>query len=158
MKLIYIACGVITLGILSITIYFHQSSSPQQVISMLKPANKSVVESGQSIYVQNCASCHGVNLEGQANWRSPLANGTMPAPPHDETGHTWHHSDNYLFMMTKYGIEKTIGRSYPNNMPAYEDQLSDQDIIAVLSYIKSQWSESIQRQHDQINARASEYN
>ena len=78
----------------------------------------------------------------------------MPAPPHDETGHTWHHPDTYLFLMTKYGIEKMIGKTYPNNMPAYEDELSDEEIIAALSFIKSTWSNTVKRQHDQINARA----
>ena len=109
---------------------------------------------GKEVYAQNCASCHGANLKGQANWRQRMTNGYMPAPPHDETGHTWHHSDSHLFLMTKYGIEKMIGKSYPNNMPAYEEQLSDEEIIAVLSYIKSTWPRRIQRQHDQINARA----
>jgi mono/diheme cytochrome c family protein len=56
--------------------------------------------------------------------------------------------------MTKYGIEKMIGKPYPNNMPAYEDKLTDEEILAVLSYIKSTWSGRTQRQHDQINARA----
>ncbi|MEK9605978.1 MAG: c-type cytochrome, partial [Rhodospirillales bacterium] len=69
-------------------------------------------------------------------------------------GHTWHHPDSYLFTMTKYGIEKMIGKPYPNNMPAYEDKLTDEEILAVLSYIKSTWSGRTQRQHDQINARA----
>jgi mono/diheme cytochrome c family protein len=56
--------------------------------------------------------------------------------------------------MTKYGIEKIIGKKYPNNMPAYEDMLSDYEIIAVLSYIKSTWPSYIQIQHDQINTRS----
>ena len=70
-------------------------------------------------------------------------------------GHTWHHPDDYLFAVTKYGIEAMIKNTYPNNMPAYEDQLSDREIIAVLSYIKSQWPRKIQRQHDQISQRSS---
>jgi hypothetical protein len=78
----------------------------------------------------------------------------MPAPPHNEEGHTGHHSDNYLFLITKYGIESIIGQKYPNNMPAYDGQLSDKEIVAVLSYIKSTWSERIQRFHDQINKQA----
>ncbi|MDA9242481.1 cytochrome c [Amylibacter sp.] len=57
-------------------------------------------------------------------------------------------------MMTKYGIEKIIGKKYPNNMPAYENMLSDDEIIAVLSYIKSTWPTYIQLQHDQINTRS----
>ena len=109
---------------------------------------------GEQVYAKNCASCHGAKLEGQANWRQRGLNGYMPAPPHDETGHTWHHPDSYLFTMTKYGIEKMIGKPYPNNMPAYEDKLTDEEILAVLSYIKSTWSGRTQRQHDQINARA----
>lgn len=106
------------------------------------------------MYAENCASCHGIALEGQANWRQRDADGYLLAPPHDETGHTWHHPDSYLFLMTKYGIEEMIGKTYPNNMPAYEDKLTDAKILAALSYIKSTWPSRIQRQHDQINARA----
>ena len=83
-----------------------------------------------------------------------LPNGLMPAPPHDETGHTWHHPDRYLFMVTKYGIEEFIGEKYPNNMPAYKDILSDEEIIAVLSYIKSTWPTKIQEIHNNINSRS----
>jgi len=120
----------------------------------LQYKDSSVINLGKDVYTKNCASCHGVALEGQANWRQRDADGYLPAPPHDETGHTWHHPDSYLFLMTKYGIEEMIGRSYANNMPAYEDTLTDDEIIAALSYIKSTWSDRIQRQHDQITARA----
>lgn len=65
--------------------------------------DKSKVNLGQSIYEQNCASCHGRNLEGQFNWQKRSADGYLPAPPHDETGHTWHHPDQMLFEFTKYG-------------------------------------------------------
>ena len=106
-----------------------------------------------SLYQNNCASCHGVKLEGQKDWMSRLPDGLMPAPPHDETGHTWHHSDKYLFMITKYGIENIIGQKYPNNMPAYKDILSDKEIISVLSYIKSTWPNKVKKIHDQINDR-----
>ena len=120
----------------------------------LLPKDHSVTNSGKLVYAENCASCHGMALEGQANWRQRDPDGYLPAPPHDKTGHTWHHSDSYLFLITKYGIEKMIGRKYPNNMPAYKDKLTDEEIIAALSYIKSTWPGRIQRQHDQVNARA----
>ena len=51
-----------------------------------------------SLYAENCASCHGAKLEGQPDWRSPGPDGVMPAPPHDRTGHTWHHGDGMLFV------------------------------------------------------------
>ena len=115
--------------------------------------DRAAIKLGQTIYKNNCASCHGINLEGQIGWQTEIVNDRRLAPPHDETGHTWHHPDSYLFLMTKYGIEKMIGRLYPNNMPAYEDKLTDDEIIAALSYIKSTWSGRIQRHHDRINAR-----
>ena len=117
----------------------------------LKPNDTDLVDLGKLVYKNNCASCHGVNLEGQERWRQPDASGYMPAPPHDESGHTWHHPDEYLFLMTKYGLEEVIGQEYPNNMPAYNDVLSDQEIVAVLSFIKSTWSTRIRLQHDKIN-------
>jgi mono/diheme cytochrome c family protein len=55
------------------------------------------IVAGQSLYADSCASCHGANLEGQPNWQSPNADGVLPAPPHDRTGHTWHHDDELLF-------------------------------------------------------------
>ena len=117
----------------------------------LKPDDQELVDLGKLVYENNCASCHGVNLEGQERWREPDADGYMPAPPHDETGHTWHHPDEYLFLMTKYGLEEIIGQEYPNNMPAYKDILSDEEILASLSFIKSTWSRKIKLQHDKIN-------
>jgi len=148
---IAVGISVIALGLL----YLATSPAEKAAASIvLKPNEASVVALGKQVYAENCASCHGVALEGQANWRQRGSDGYMPAPPHDETGHTWHHPDVYLFLMTKYGIEKMIGKTYPNNMPAYEDKLSDHEIIAVLSFIKSTWPELVQQQHDQINARA----
>jgi mono/diheme cytochrome c family protein len=92
---------------------------------------------GKVIYGQNYASCHDPNLEGSVNWRQRNQDGNLSAPPHDQNGHTWHHSDNDHYLITKYGVEKFIGEKYSENMPAYKGKLSDQNIIAVLSYIKS---------------------
>lgn len=142
--------------LLAVAVIYHFTSLVNEVEASiaLKHKDDAVVDLGWAVYAENCATCHGVALEGQANWRQRDEDGYLPAPPHDITGHTWHHPDSYLFLMTKYGIEKTMGKSYPNNMPAYEKKLTDQEILAVLSYIKSTWSGRIQRQHDEINARA----
>ena len=66
------------------------------------------IQTGQALYAEHCAACHGVELEGQANWQQPNPDGTMPAPPHDETGHTWHHDNMLLFNYTKLGGEGTL--------------------------------------------------
>lgn len=143
------------LNLFAIGLYLILSLNNQTHANIsLMPDNSETITFGKDIYLQECASCHGKNLAGQANWRERDDKGYMPAPPHDKNGHTWHHSDHNLFLMTKYGIEKIIGKKYPNNMPAYEDMLSDYEIIAVLSYIKSTWPSYIQIQHDQINTRS----
>ena len=134
--------------------FFIAYSNESNTNINLNTTDNSVIVNGKIIYADNCASCHGVNLEGQKNWMSRLPDGLMPAPPHDETGHTWHHPDRYLFMVTKYGIEEFIGEKYPNNMPAYKDLLNDEEIIAVLSYIKSTWPKKIKEIHNNINSRS----
>ena len=152
MPVLLAGSGILFVG--GVIFYLLWPANKPESSMLLLHKDRSVVNLGKSVYAENCASCHGVALEGQANWRQRDSDGYMPAPPHDETGHTWHHPDSYLFLMTKYGIEEMIGEKYPNNMPAYEDKLTDDEIIAALSYIKSTWSGRIQRQHDQINARA----
>ena len=144
--------GVLLVG--GVIFYFSSPLDKAELGISLQHKDRAVVDVGKATYAENCASCHGVVLEGQANWRQRDAEGYLPAPPHDERGHTWHHPDSYLFLMTKYGIEEMIGKSYPNNMPVFEDKLTDDEIIAALSYIKSTWSGRIQLKHDQINARA----
>ena len=120
----------------------------------LQPDNPVVIARGKTVYEKNCAACHGKNLEGEPDWRSHDKDGYLPAPPHDETGHSWHHSDRKLFDITKYGFGKVGGQDYKTRMPIYRDLLSDGDIIAVLSYIKSRWPARIRKRHDQINAAA----
>ena len=122
--------------------------------TLFLPDDRRIVDQGTYIYRVACAQCHGVNLEGQANWQQRGADGLLPAPPHDETGHTWHHTDQVLFELTKYGMQKFAGRDYRSAMPAYRGILTDEEIIAAMSYIKSRWPAAIRRQHDAINARS----
>ena len=107
---------------------------------------------GKAVYGEHCASCHGENLEGEPNWRMRKADGRLPAPPHDASGHTWHHSDDVLFQLTKYGPAALVGVDYESDMPAYEGTLSDAEILASLAFIKSTWPEDIRARHDAMNA------
>ncbi|MFN3936158.1 MAG: c-type cytochrome [Gemmobacter sp.] len=112
-----------------------------------------VTAAGAALYADHCAACHGAALEGAPDWRIPAKNGRMPAPPHDATGHTWHHPDAQLFLMTKYGVAAMVGPGYESDMPAYDGILNDAEIIAVLAWIKSTWPPEIQARHDAINRR-----
>lgn len=112
---------------------------------LLRPDDAALVARGERIYAQNCASCHGADLKGQPGWRR----NPRLAPAHDETGHTWHHPDPLLVAVTRDG---TVFRG--GAMPPFGNVLSEEDIIAVLSFIKSRWPEPIRAAHDRINARA----
>ena len=97
---------------------------------------------GKRLYDAHCASCHGLKLEGQPNWQKRNLNGRMPAPPHDETGHTWHHPDEVLFGITKHGLVPPYAPpGYRSDMPAFAGVLSDEEIRAVLAYIESHWKD-----------------
>lgn len=124
----------------------------------LSPDDPAIVADGRRVYDQQCASCHGGKLEGQPDWQIRKPDGKLPAPPHDPTGHTWHHPDAVLFALTKYGPSRVIGDpTYKSDMPGYDQTLSDDEIIAVLSYIKSTWPAEIRARHDRINEQAREH-
>ena len=110
------------------------------------------IQLGQQLYATNCSACHGANLQGQPDWKHRLASGRMPAPPHDVTGHTWHHSDRDLFNLTKLGVAAVMGDGYESDMLAFGGKLSDDEINAVLDYIKSTWPARAQQSQAKITA------
>ncbi|HMO59151.1 MAG TPA: cytochrome c [Roseiflexaceae bacterium] len=115
------------------------------------PRDPQLVAQGQLVYNQYCASCHGGNLEGQPNWKQTLPEGGRPAPPHDATGHTWHHSDELLFDIVKRGPEAMASTGSVYRMPAFGHALSDEEIWAVLAYIKITWPPDILAAQEQIS-------
>jgi len=116
------------------------------------PKNIEQVKRGKSIYNRFCSFCHGVDLKGEPDWRTRKPNGRLPAPPHDETGHTWHHADALLFGIVKFGLVPPYApKNYKSDMPAWGSTLKDDDIWSVLAYIKSKWSFEIQKTQADIN-------
>lgn len=101
------------------------------------------LDRGRAVYAEHCAACHGADLEGQPDWRSPGADGIYPAPPHDATGHTWHHSNAQLFDYTRIGGQGVIDslgiRNFTSGMPAFGNVLTEDEIWDVLAYIRSTW-------------------
>ncbi len=95
---------------------------------------------GATAYATNCAACHGTKGEGEANWKSRRPDGTLPAPPHDSAGHTWHHNDADLLAIIRRGGQAVYGGpDFTSRMPGWGDRLSNDEIQAVLDYIKTFW-------------------
>ena len=132
-------------------LFIWPGASQKAQAIVLQPDERSIIASGKTLYQTHCASCHGVKLEGQPNWKERLPNGRLPAPPHDKTGHTWHHNDNLLFKITKFGTKSLAGPDYQTDMRGFAGELGDREIIAILSYIKSTWPKMIQKRHNAMN-------
>ncbi len=131
----------------------EDSKNPELIFPYPDPSNEQQVELGRQLYAHECASCHGANLEGEPNWRSPLQDGGLPAPPHDQSGHTWHHPDGVLLQITKYGGASVAPEGFISRMPAFDQILSNEDISATLAFIKSQWPKDIRMRQQQITAK-----
>ena len=111
------------------------------------------LDAGAQLYADACASCHGANLEGQPDWRSPGPDGIMPAPPHDVTGHTWHHDTPLLLEYTLKGgqaaLEARGVTGFKSGMPGFEEALSEDDVLDILAFIRSTWPERAQQVQSQ---------
>ncbi|TAJ32457.1 MAG: cytochrome c [Reyranella sp.] len=126
--------------------YYFSAKSPP----LIDPTDRRQVVLGERLYASTCASCHGASLEGQPDWRRRLPNGRLPAPPHDASGHTWHHSDADLIRVTKLG-PAAYPAGHQTDMPAFEGALSDSEIAAVLAFIMSKWPEEIRARQARSN-------
>lgn len=85
----------------------------------------------------NCAACHGA-IQG------PVA---LPGvPSHGVDGHTWHHADRHLF---EWVLD---GPPLAQMMPPFRGTLSDNEVLAILAYIKSGWPDDIQTRQEQMSA------
>ncbi len=105
------------------------------------PSSSDVYELGKTMYETTCASCHGINGEGQFpdDPMKPDETGRYGAPPHNNDGHTWHHNDDLILQIINEGGMGSPSSFYP--MPAFAESFSDEEKIAVVSYIKTMWNE-----------------
>jgi len=136
-----IGAATVVAAVLFVLLAYYSVGRQSLQTSRADPRSEAQLTRGRIVYEQHCAACHGQKLEGQPNWRIRLPNGRLPAPPHDDTGHTWHHPDDVLFALAKNGLVPPYAPAgYESDMPAFRSILSDEDIWAVLAYIKSHWS------------------
>jgi mono/diheme cytochrome c family protein len=138
-----------TLALAGISGWFFLHRAPRA-----NPDDVAQVARGRQVYAAQCAACHGANLQGEANWKERKASGRLPAPPHDASGHTWHHADDQLFAIVKQGLTPFVPAGYQTDMPAFETVLSDDEIWAVLAFIKHSWPPEIRQSQRGISEQA----
>ncbi len=105
-----------------------------------------MVAIGDTLFQQNCASCHGVNAEGTLEWKKTDSNGNYPPPPLNGSAHAWHHDLSVLKNSIREGGVKLGG-----TMPPFNEKLSASDIEAVIAYFQSKWSDQLYQQWQNRN-------
>lgn len=145
--LVTLAAGIVVWAVLG------RFSSSGSVPDSLAGFDRARVAQGKALYATNCASCHGAKGEGEPNWKSSNPDGTYPAPPHDATGHTWHHSDKLLLEIIRDGGGRFESATFKSRMPAWGDRLSEEDRRAVLAYLKTLWGPEERRFQAEASAR-----
>lgn len=93
---------------------------------------------GQRVFQANCASCHGAQAQGDANWRQRDASGFYPAPPLNGSGHAWHHSLEMLKGVILNGSPQGKG-----NMPAWQGKINKTEIEATMAWFQSLWPQPV---------------
>jgi thiol:disulfide interchange protein DsbC len=96
------------------------------------------VESGEKLFRQNCAACHGQNAESTPDWKKTDANGNYPPPPLNGTAHAWHHDLEVLRRTVREGGVKLGGQ-----MPAFEARLGAEEIDSVIAFFQSKWPDEL---------------
>jgi len=132
-----VVLAVVALGVLSLAV--PRLDRPVVINGTAVPPipvlNADRVTQGKALYAQYCASCHGANLEGVANWKKALPDGSLPPPPHDSSGHTWHHSDALLLRIIADGDDP----AFNSKMPAFKGKLTVDQMRLILDFIKTRW-------------------
>jgi len=154
-KVAILAALAVAAAVVAAAVIYWPGGTPAPV-NRADTGDADLVARGAAVYTEACASCHGADFEGQPDWRTRGSDGKLPAPPHDETGHTWHHPDAVLFEMTKFGPQQFAGAGYATDMPGFADDLPDADIWAVIAYIKSRWPAKIADRQTALNKRYEE--
>ena len=151
-----LAAGAASLAAVAAMGWWLAGLEPGGARSLTGRATPEQLAQGRRLYDAHCAACHGKALEGEPNWRERKPSGRLPAPPHDDRGHTWHHPDAVLFAITKEGL--VPGRyappGYQSDMPGFGGTLSDGEIRAVLAYIASHWSEQAREHQARVTREA----
>lgn len=117
---------------------FYSDSEPLAQVPTVE-----TIQKGKSVYSGNCAECHGAEMQGE-DFQKPQggrkADGSYLAPALDGTGHAWHHADQMLFDLVKNGSIDPL-----SSMRGFQEKLSEEEMVAVIHYIKWLWPESLRK-------------
>jgi mono/diheme cytochrome c family protein len=93
--------------------------------------SSTVMETGRGIYEAQCTQCHKASGEGVYPAWPPLAGNLSVTAPD---------AVNAIKLVLRGGFSpSTAGHPQPHGMPPFGQALKDQDVAAVVSYIRNSW-------------------
>lgn len=152
-----IGLGALLVSVSALVLWLvHDRIAAGRQTSFLEWRDSRTVRAGEALYRAHCAACHGVPGVSAPVAQAP---GQAPAPAHDASGHTWEHPDFALFQLIRDGVAVANCTPVdPELMPAFRGVVSDAELVAILSYVKSTWPEDIRAHHDRVNVMYGPYN
>ena len=117
-----IALAIVGLGLASATLF---DTTPDSRLANPVPFTVTSVQAGKSLYVANCAACHGVDARGGG----PQAGSTAVRPPSLVSGHLNSHPDGDIYYWITNGL--------PGGMPVWGSTLSDMQRWDLVNYLRS---------------------
>lgn len=112
--------------------------APESDLPPLPDLDFARVRQGAALYAESCSECHQSDLSGDPNWKIRADDGGFRPPPQDASGHTWHHSDNELVGIVMRGYDFPVPES---RMPSFGDTFTEDEVLAILDFIKASWGE-----------------
>jgi len=95
-----------------------------------------LVETGTTLFAQNCSGCHGQAGNGQGHGAPPIANADYAMGTHER-----------LVVTLLHGVRAPItvnGKSYPGgSMQAWEETFTNKEIAGLTTYIRSVLNDSL---------------
>jgi len=95
-------------------------------------AASAAASDGKTIFATKCAACHQVSGSGAGPYPPLAGNADVTAPD----------TSNLILTVLngRSGPIQVNGKTFSGTMPAWKDQLSNDDVAAVLTYVRSAWT------------------
>ncbi|WP_428993096.1 c-type cytochrome [Luteibacter rhizovicinus] len=117
----------------SIAVYLRSlPARPEQKKDDSLPSRPMFIAKGQKVYADRCATCHGDSGKGKGDAYPPLDGNSSVVEPVGV---------NAIRVVLSGGFAPaTKGNPRPYSMPPFSQHLSDDEVAAVVSYIRQAWS------------------
>ncbi|MSP47986.1 MAG: cytochrome c [Alphaproteobacteria bacterium] len=116
-----------------------------------RPDRPAQVALGRTLYRQHCSYCHGVDREGHEDWRPDMPVALGLAPPLDERSPAVDRSDRQVFEQVKFGGQPFLPAGARSQMPAFEFNLTDAQVWALVAYLKNRWPDEALARRERAN-------